>query len=172
MQVRETNLATDPHRHGANDKTRYGRKANRMGRCPEKGAFMPQDPNESLLDAAQRNCSCYKPGHNLHWIPVLKRWADEPRIPASIVAAPNGAFLVTSEAGLQVLFCHAPARLANLIQKLGSHGWSLVGDTKAMTAPDQPSGTRSWVFLTDQPVNNCEKNHCECYDPNDIWDED
>ena len=165
-------LATDPHRHGANDTTRYGRKANKMGHSPEKGAFMPQDANESLLDVAQRNCSCHKAGHNLHWIAVLKKWADEPRIPASIVAAPSEAFLVTSEAGLQVLYCHAPARLANLIDAYGSHGWSLVGETKAMTAPQQPNGSKSWVLLSEHPVNNCEKKQCDCYDPDDIWDED
>jgi hypothetical protein len=166
------NLATDLHRHGANDTKRYGRKANTMGHSPEKGALMHSHDDESLLDAALRNCSCYKQGHNLHWIAVLKKWADEPRIPASIFVAPNGAFLVTSEHGLKVAYCHTPGRLASLISQHGSVGWHLVADTGAMTAPKQENGSRTWAFLSDQPVNDCEKNACECYDPDEIWDED
>ena len=143
-----------------------------MGHSPEKGAFMPQDPDESLLYAAQQNCSCYKKGHNLHWIAVLKKWPDEPRIPVSIVEAPNGAFLVTSSEGLNVLYCHAPGRLAALINRYGSDGWRLVGTTGAITTRVQPDGSCTWAYLNEDPVANCEETPCECYDPDDIWDED
>ena len=133
---------------------------------------MSHSQDDSLLDAAQRNCSCYKQGHNLHWIAVLKKWTDEPRTPASIVEAPNGVFLVTSEHGLKVAYCHTPGRLASLISQHGSAGWYLVGDTGAMTTPRQANGSCTWTYLSDQPVNDCEKNPCECYDPDEIWDED
>ena len=133
---------------------------------------MPKESSEELLYAAQQNCSCYKKGHNLHWIAVLKKWPDEPRIPVSIVAAPNDAFLVTTDAGIQVLYCHSPARVAWLIEQNGSHGWSLVGDTGAMTTAKRADGSMTWSFFSDQPVGNCEKSKCECYDPDDIWDED
>jgi hypothetical protein len=41
-----------------------------------------------------------------------------------------------------------------------------------MTTPRQENGSCTWTFLSDEPVNDCEKNPCECYDPDEIWDED
>lgn len=143
-----------------------------MGLSPEKGAFMPQDPDESVLYAAQQNCSCYKKGHNLHWIAVLKKWPDEPRIPVSIFEAPDEAFLVEAADSSKVFYCHAPARLAALIKRHGSANWQLVGNTGAITTPKQPNGAHTWSYLSEEPVSNCEKNRCECYSPDDIWDED
>lgn len=144
----------------------------KMGHSPEKGATMPDYNEGSLLDAAHRNCSCFKTGHNLHPIAVLKRWTDEPRIPASIFEAPNGVFLVSSEMGIQSFYCHAPRRLASMIQRHGSSDWSLVAETSAITTPRQPNGSRTWAYLSNEPVNDCEKNPCDCYSSDDIWDED
>jgi len=59
-----------------------------------------------------------------------------------------------------------------LINRHGSDGWRLVGKTGAITTAVQPDGSCTWAYLSDDPVANCEETPCECYDPDDIWDED
>lgn len=106
------------------------------------------------------NCSCYWPGHNLHWIPVLRVWVPEPRLPMSIEALEDVSFLITAQGQTAVYYTHAPEQTRRLIKKFKPEAWKLVGKTGAVQIEDQKG--HGWVYFSKEKVNNCEVNLCEC----------
>lgn len=106
------------------------------------------------------NCSCYWPGHILHWIPVLNVWVPEPRLPMTIEALEDDSFLITAEGKSTVYYTHTPEQTRRLIKIFKPEAWKLVGKTGAVQIEDHEG--HGWVYFSKEKVNNCEVSLCEC----------
>lgn len=99
------------------------------------------------------NCQSYLPGHHVHWIPGLNKWADLPRHEITeITTNPNDTFTVVSNGVSQLMHFHDPDYFRTLLRSIPTNQWFAVGNTGAI----QTKGTTNqWIYLSPTPVPNC-----------------
>lgn len=107
-------------------------------------------------------CSSYLPGHNVHWIPVLRKWADEPRLPMTIKHIEGNQFEITSEGITEIGYNHDPQALINAIKKIPQTNFKKVGNTGAVTIKTKTG--HGWFYFGDDPVMDCRTPNPTYYD--------
>jgi hypothetical protein len=107
-------------------------------------------------------CQSYHPGHNVHWIPVLRVWAKEPRLPMTIRHITANAFEITSEGKSEIVYNHNPSAVISAIKEKDPTKFKKVGNTGAITIE---SNTRhGWIYFSNEPFIDCEQPQPRYYD--------
>lgn len=107
-------------------------------------------------------CSKYHPGHNTHWIPVLRVYVKTPRIAASVNHVRDHEFTVTIDGQVHNWFFHAPEQLSQAIAA-NSQGFKSVQDTTFLNFVN-PDGGISWFYLAKAPIEPCEQTSFKRYE--------
>ena len=105
-------------------------------------------------------CSSYQPGHNVHWIPVLRKWADEPRLPMTIKHIEGNQFEITSEGITELVYNHDPKAVIAAIKN--QRDFKKVGNTGAVTIKTKTG--HGWFYFGDDPVMECQIPNPKYYD--------
>jgi hypothetical protein len=100
-------------------------------------------------------CQSYHPGHNVHWIPVLKKWNNEPRLPMTIRHITANAFEITSEGKSEIVYSHNPSSVIKAIATIEPKRFKKVGNTGAITIESNTG--HGWIYFTDEPFIDCEQ---------------
>ena len=100
------------------------------------------------------DCNSYYPGHNVHWIPVLRKWVDEPRLPMTIKHIEGNEFEITSGDITQRLFNHDPRAVISAIKNNDQSCFKKVGNTGAITI-DTPTG-HGWIYFSTDSFMDCQ----------------
>ncbi len=88
------------------------------------------------------HCGSYKPGHETHWIPVLRVYPETPRHPVTLESISDDGWLTFTQEGDELLLWHHDVAR---VERLRSGQWRRVGDTTFVT-----SGS-SWVCCGTEP---------------------
>ena len=107
-------------------------------------------------------CTSYKAGHNVHWIPVLKKWTNEPRIPMRICHITSNAFELTSDGKSEIVYNHNPSAVIKAIQEAKPHWFKKVGNTGAITI--ESNRGHAWLYFSNEPFIDCETPQPKYYD--------
>ena len=107
-------------------------------------------------------CDSYKAGHNVHWIPVLKKWTNEPRIPMTIRHITSNAFEITSAGETEIVYNHNPSAVIKAIQDAKPHWFKKVGNTGAITI--ESNRGHAWLYFSNEPFVDCETPQPKYYD--------
>ncbi|MEY4452013.1 MAG: hypothetical protein RLZZ380_1134 [Actinomycetota bacterium] len=107
-------------------------------------------------------CNSYKAGHNVHWIPVLKEWTNEPRIPMTIRHITSNAFEITCDGKSQIVYNHNPSAVIKAIHDAKLHWFKKVGNTGAITI--ESNRGHVWLYFSDEPFIDCEQPQPRYYD--------
>lgn len=107
-------------------------------------------------------CEKFAPGHNVHWIPVLRVWAEEPRLPMTIRHITSNAFEITSEGKSEILYNHDPQAVVRAIKESDPKDFKLVGNTGAVTI--ESNRGHSWIYFTNEPFVSCDVPQPKYYD--------
>ena len=107
-------------------------------------------------------CSSYAPGHNLHWIPVLRKWVDEPRLDMTIKHIKDNAFEITWQDQTQVFYNHDPKALIHAIATKDPSQFKKVGEQNAITI-ETPTG-HGWFYFATEPFPDCQTPNPKYYD--------
>jgi hypothetical protein len=99
-------------------------------------------------------CQSYHPGHNVHWIPVLRKWVDEPRLPMTIRHITANAFEITSEGKSEIVYNHNPSAVIRAIETANPNHFKKVGNTGAITI--ESNRDHSWLYFSSEPFIDCE----------------
>jgi hypothetical protein len=99
-------------------------------------------------------CQSYHPGHNVHWIPVLRKWVDEPRLPMTIRHIKANAFEITSEGKSEIVYNHNPSSVIRAIREKDPKKFKKVGNTGAITI--ESNRDHAWLYFSDEPFIDCE----------------
>ena len=105
-------------------------------------------------------CSSYLPGHNLHWIPVLRKWVDEPRLEMTIRHLKDNAFEITCEGITTTLYNHNPSAIINAINN--NKKFKKVGEQNAITAETETG--HAWFYFATEPFLDCQTPNPKYYD--------
>ena len=100
-------------------------------------------------------CQSYHPGHNVHWIPVLRKWVDEPRLPMTIRHITANAFEITSEGKSEIVYNHNPSAVIRAIQDKDPKKFKKVGNTGAITIESNKG--HAWLYFSGEPFIDCEQ---------------
>lgn len=98
--------------------------SSRWGLGPKKGAVMSKTIIEMLTLEQPKRCGRYSPGHEVHWIPGI-RFADEPRLPATIEVAAEGYLLVHWIGPTLRFYNHESSRIRRAIEIYGQKSVSI-----------------------------------------------
>jgi hypothetical protein len=107
-------------------------------------------------------CQSYHPGHNVHWIPVLRKWVDEPRLPMTIRHITANAFEITSEGKSEIVYNHNPSAVIKAIKETDPKKFKKVGNTGAITIESNKG--HAWLYFSDEPFIDCEQPQPKYYD--------
>jgi hypothetical protein len=107
-------------------------------------------------------CDSYKAGHNVHWIPVLRKWTNEPRIPMTIRHITSNAFEITSAGETEIVYNHNPSAVIKAIQDAKPHWFKKVGNTGAITI--ESNRGHAWLYFSNEPFIDCETPQPKYYD--------
>lgn len=107
-------------------------------------------------------CQSYHPGHNVHWIPVLKKWTNEPRLPMTIRHITSNAFEITSEGKTEIVYNHNPSAVRKAIETAKPHWFKKVGNTGAITI--ESNRGHAWLYFSTEPFIDCETPQPRYYD--------
>ena len=107
-------------------------------------------------------CQSYHPGHNVHWIPVLRKWVDEPRLPMTIRHITANAFEITSEGKSVIVYNHNPSAVIRAIKEKDPKKFKKVGNTGAITIESNKG--HAWLYFSDEPFIDCEQPKPRYYD--------
>jgi hypothetical protein len=99
-------------------------------------------------------CDSYKAGHNVHWIPVLKKWTNEPRIPMTIRHISGNAFEISTKMKTEILFNHNPSAVIRAIKDAKPQWFKKVGNTGAITI--ESNRGHAWLYFSNEPFIDCE----------------
>ena len=99
-------------------------------------------------------CDSYKAGHNVHWIPVLKKWTTEPRIPMTIRHISGNSFEISTKTKTEIVFNHNPSAVIKAIEKAKPEWFKLVGNTRAVTI--ESNRGHVWLSFSSEPFIDCE----------------
>jgi hypothetical protein len=99
------------------------------------------------------DCPKYHPGHNTHWIPVLRVYSKTPRIPAKVSHVTGQEFLVTINGQSHNWFFHDPERLSHAIANNPSGIKSVQGTSFLNIA--HPEGGIYWFNLAKEDMADC-----------------
>ena len=121
---------------------------------------MSEPTVESNLGTVE--CQSYHPGHNVHWIPVLRKWTDEPRLPMTIRHITSNAFEITSEGKTEILYNHNPSAVIKAIENAAPHLFKKVGNTGAITIETKRG--HAWIYFSAEPFIDCETPQPRYYD--------
>jgi hypothetical protein len=113
---------------------------------------MSEPTIESNLGTVE--CDSYKAGHNVHWIPVLKKWTNEPRIPMTIRHISGNAFEISTKTKTEILFNHNPSAVIKAIETAKPEWFKLVGNTRAVTI--ESNRGHAWLSFSSEPFIDCE----------------
>ncbi len=107
------------------------------------------DASRFEVEKVQVKCAFFWPGHNFHWIPLMRY--SEPRIPVQALWLEDDSFEVKVEGRTEIWYHHDPARLKEALAKCRP------SDVKATQG-------RSWLFInhgTGSYAFNCAKKPIE-----------
>jgi hypothetical protein len=90
------------------------------------------DASRFEVERVKVNCAYFWPGHNFHWIPLLRH--SEPRIPVEATWLEANAFEVKVEGRTEIWYHHDPERLKDALAKCRK------SDVKATQG-------RPWLFI-------------------------
>lgn len=107
-------------------------------------------------------CQSYHPGHNLHWIPVLNKWRDEPRRPMTIRHIEGNSFEITSQGKSQLAYNHNPTAVIRAIKNADPSRFKKVGNTGAITVSNDKG--HAWIYFSNEPFIDCETPQPKYYD--------
>jgi len=107
-------------------------------------------------------CDSYKAGHNVHWIPVLKKWTNEPRIPMTIRHITSNAFEITSDGNSEIVYNHNPSAVIRSIEDAKPSWFKKVGNTGAITI--ESNRGHAWLYFANEPFIDCETPQPKYYD--------
>jgi hypothetical protein len=99
-------------------------------------------------------CNSYLAGHNVHWIPVLRKWVDEPRLPMTIQHIEGNLFEITSEGKTERLYNHDPKAVINAIKNNEQSRFKKVGNTGAITI--DRDGGHGWIYFGEDSFMDCQ----------------
>ena len=121
---------------------------------------MSEPSVESNLGTVE--CQSYHPGHHVHWIPVLRVWAKEPRLPMTIRHITSNAFEITSEGKTEIVYNHNPSAVIKAIETAKPQWFKKVGNTGAITI--ESNRGHSWLYFSTEPFVDCETPQPRYYD--------
>lgn len=107
-------------------------------------------------------CDSYKSGHNVHWIPVLRKWVDEPRLPMTIRHIEGNCFEITSQGKSQLGYNHNPTAVIQAIKNADPSRFKKVGNTGAITLSNDKG--HAWIYFSNEPFIDCETPQPKYYD--------
>ena len=108
------------------------------------------------------DCDSYHPGHNVHWIPVLRKWVDEPRLPMTIRHIEGNCFEITSQGESQLGYNHNPTAVIRAIKNADPSRFKKVGNTGAITLSNDKG--HAWIYFSNEPFIDCETPQPKYYD--------
>jgi hypothetical protein len=121
---------------------------------------MSEPTVESNLGTVE--CDSYLAGHNVHWIPVLKKWTNEPRISMTIRHITSNAFEITSEGKTEIVYNHNPTAVIRSIEDAKPSLLKKVGNTGAITI--ESNRGHAWLYFSNEPFIDCETPQPKYYD--------
>ena len=128
----------------------------------KKGAFFMSEPTVEA-NFGNVECNSYYPGHNVHWIPVLRKWVDEPRLEMTIRHIEGNSFELTSQGTSEILYNHAPSSLIKAIETADPSRFKKVGNTGAITITTTTG--HAWIYFSKEPFIDCETPRPDYYEP-------
>ena len=111
---------------------------------------------------ARVNCPKYHPGHNTHWIPVLRLHTKTPRIPAQVRHVKSQEFVVTINGQDHNWFFHDPATL-NLAIATNPTGFKSVKGSTFLNIALKDGGI-GWFYMAKEPIEPCDQTDFKRYE--------
>ena len=110
------------------------------------------------------NCTSYRPGHNTHWIPAIRKYVSSPRQEVAVHHSEGFEFEVTFEGKSHRWFFHDPDALCRFIAKDATN-FLLVVDTSFINFNwNREVGGVVWFYMDKNKNTSCIQPDLEAAD--------
>lgn len=114
---------------------------------------MSSEPTIEQSAGDVEGCESFHPGHNTHWIPVLKKYPKHPRAEAVVAHVEGKQFTVTSMGRTWTYYFHDPETLIAVIANRPK-GFKHVLGTSYITS--EIATGHAWFNLSAEPLKPCQ----------------